>query len=76
MDLPSQKRPLTTLDKVHMAMLFQSTGQAIALRDLVDSEMATSPRFLRLANALSALYPFGGEEKRLIDAVLLIVHRR
>ncbi len=29
--------------------------------------------FLRLANALSALYPEDSEEKRLIDAMLLAV---
>ncbi len=27
--------------------------------------------FLRLANALSALYPRGSDEKRLLDAMLL-----
>jgi putative DNA methylase len=31
--------------------------------------------FLRLANAFSALYPKGSEEKRLIDAMLLAVPR-
>ena len=31
--------------------------------------------FLRLANALSALYPAGSEEKRLLDAMLLAVPR-
>jgi putative DNA methylase len=30
---------------------------------------------LRLANALSALYPLGSEEKRLLDAMLLAVPR-
>jgi len=33
------------------------------------------PDFLRLANAFSALYPKGSEEKRLIDAMLLAVPR-
>ncbi len=31
--------------------------------------------FLRLANALSALYPKGSEEKRLLDAMRLAVPR-
>ena len=31
--------------------------------------------FLRLANALSALYPKGSEEKRLLDAMLLAIPR-
>ena len=33
------------------------------------------PDFLRLANALSALYPKTSEEKRLLDAILLAVPR-
>jgi hypothetical protein len=33
------------------------------------------PDFLRLANALSALYPKESEEKRLLDAMLLAVPR-
>ena len=33
------------------------------------------PDFLRLANAFSAPYPKGSEEKRLIDAMLLAVPR-
>lgn len=33
------------------------------------------PDFVRLANALSALYPMGCEEKRLLDAMLLAVPR-
>ena len=61
----------TTLDQVHRAMLFQATGRSQALRALIDSERKRSPDFLRLANALSALYPRGSEEKRLLDAMLL-----
>jgi hypothetical protein len=37
--------------------------------------MERGPDFLRLANALSALYPTGSEEKRLLDAMLLAVPR-
>ncbi len=33
------------------------------------------PVFLRLANALSALYPKQSEEKRLLDAMLLAMPR-
>lgn len=33
------------------------------------------PSFLSLANALSALYPKGSEEKRLLDAMLLAMPR-
>jgi len=61
----------TTLDRVHAAMLLQSGGRTNALRALLKSEVERSPDFLRLANALSALYPRGAEEKRLLDAMLL-----
>jgi len=61
----------TTLDLVHTAMMLQSAGQTVALREFLAEEMGRGPRFLRLANALSALYPKDGEEKRLLDAVLL-----
>jgi putative DNA methylase len=65
----------TTLDRVHAAMLLQAGGQANALRALIKAEQDRSPDFLRLANALSALYPSGSEEKRLLDAMLLAVPR-
>ena len=41
--------------------------------DLLKAEQERGPDFLRLANAFSALYPKGSEEKRLIDAMLLAV---
>jgi putative DNA methylase len=66
----------TTLDRVHRAMLLQAGGQATALRALLEAETQRSPDFLRLANALSALYPKDSEEKRLLDAMLLAVPRR
>ena len=65
----------TTLDRVHQAMLLQSSGHANALRTLIDAEQDRGPDFLRLANALSALYPRRCEEKRLLDAMLLAVPR-
>jgi len=61
--------------RVHAAMLLQSGGRAHALRSLLKSEVERSPDFLRLANALSALYPKDSEEKRLLDAMLLAVPR-
>ncbi|MDW8263843.1 MAG: hypothetical protein RMJ52_00770 [Gemmataceae bacterium] len=64
---------MTTLDKVHVAMLLQASGQANALRALLKSEIERGPDFLRLANALSALHPPGSHEKRLLDAMLLAV---
>ncbi len=70
---PDQKA--TTLDRVHAAMLLQASGQANALRALIKAELQRGPEFLRLANALSALYPKTSEEKRLLDAMLLAVPR-
>lgn len=68
-------REATTLDRLHAAMLLQAAGQTNGLRGLIKSEQERSPDFLRLANALSALYPKNSEEKRLLDAMLLAVPR-
>ena len=68
-------RGVTTLDRVHAAMLLQAGGRTNALRALLKSEQDRSPDFLRLANALSALYPKDSEEKRLLDAMLLAMPR-
>ena len=65
----------TALDRVHAAMLLQAGGHANALRTLIVSEQDRGPDFLRLSNALSALYPRGSREKRLLDAMLLAVPR-
>ena len=65
----------TVLDRVHAAMLLQSSGHANALRALIAAEQDRGPDFLRLANALSALYPRGSQEKRLLDAMLLAAPR-
>jgi len=69
------RREATTLDRVHAAMLLQAGGRANALRSMLKSETERSPDFLRLANALSALYPKESEEKRLLDAMLLSAPR-
>jgi putative DNA methylase len=74
-ELLETSREATTLDRVHMAMLLQAGGRANALRALLKAETERGPDFLRLANALSALYPKGSEEKRLVDAMLLAVPR-
>ena len=74
-DAELQSLEATTLDRVHAAMLLQSSGHANALRALISAERERAPDFLRLANALSALYPQGCNEKRLLDAMLLAVPR-
>ena len=65
----------TTLDRVHAAMLLQASGRTNGLRTLLAAEQERGPDFLRLGNALTALYPQGSEEKRLLDAMLLAVPR-
>lgn len=66
---------ITTLDRLHAAMLLQASGQSNGLRAMLKEEQQRGPDFLRLANALSALYPKDSEEKRLLDAMLLAVPR-
>lgn len=68
-------RQVTTLDRIHTAMLLQAGGRSNALRALLKTEQERGPEFHRLANALSALYPKGSEEKRLLDAMLLATPR-
>jgi hypothetical protein len=68
-------REATTLDRVHAAMLLQAGGRTNALRSLLRAERERGSDFLRLANALSALYPKNSEEKRLLDAMLLAAPR-
>ena len=65
----------TTLDRVHTGMLLQAAGRTNALRALIQAERERGSDFLRLSNALSALYPRGSDEKRLLDAMLLAVPR-
>ena len=65
----------TALDRLHAAMLLQNSGHSNALRRLIVAEQDRGPEFLRLANALSALYPRGSDEKRLLDGMLLAVPR-
>ncbi len=74
-DADLQAVDATTLDRVHAAMLLQANGHANALRALIKAQQERGPDFLRLANALSALYPRGSREKRLLDAMLLAVPR-
>jgi adenine-specific DNA methylase len=65
------RQDATTLDRVHAAMLLQKSGRTNALRALLAAEQEQGATFLRLANALSGLYPRESEEKRLVDAMLL-----
>lgn len=69
------RREATSLDRVHAAMLLQANGRSNALRALIKSEQGRGPDFVRLANALHALYPKDSEERRLLGAMLLAVPR-
>jgi hypothetical protein len=61
----------TILDRVHQSMLLFAAGRSDALkRFLVDEGVGQNTRFWQLANALSALYPHGTEEKRWVEGVL------
>ena len=74
-DTPETTREPTTLDRLHAGMLLQASGRTEALRTLIRAEQDRGPDFLRLSNALSALYPRGSEEKRLLDGMLLATPR-
>ena len=61
----------TTLDRVHQSMILFAAGRGEAVRRfLVDDGAGRDQRFWKLANALSALYPQGTDEKRWVDGVL------
>jgi hypothetical protein len=74
-EAPTPREGTTTLDRVHIAMLLQKFGKSNALRTMLKAEVERGADFLRLANALSALYPKDSEEKRLLDAMLLAMPR-
>ncbi len=61
----------TVLDRLHQAMLLFGRSQLALLGPfLLDSGMGKDARFWLLAQALSALYPVGSDEKRWVDGVL------
>ena len=51
-------------------ILFAAGRSDATKRFLVDEGVGNDERFWRLANALSALYPANGDEKRWVDGVL------
>jgi adenine-specific DNA methylase len=61
----------TVLDRIHQSMILFAAGRGEALkRLLIEGEAGHDPRFWRLAQALSALYPKGSDEKRWVDGIL------
>lgn len=62
---------VTTLDRVHQAMVLFAAGRGEALkRFLVEEGVGRDATFWKLAQSLSALYPAGPAEKRWVDGVL------
>lgn len=64
-------RRITTLDRLHTAMLLQRAGATSALKTFLEEERKRGPELEQLAAALSALYPQGSEERRLVEALSL-----
>lgn len=61
----------TVLDQLHQAMILFGAGRGEAVRRLlVEDGIGENSHFWRLAQALSALYPAGTDEKRWVDGVL------
>jgi len=61
----------TVLDQLHQSMILFAAGRGEAMkRFLVEKGVGRNPLFWRLAQALSALYPAGTDEKRWVDGVL------
>jgi hypothetical protein len=60
---------LTTLDRVHQAMLLFAAGQTVALKNLLEEERRQGKRFERLAFALTPLYPAGIPERRWLEGI-------
>ena len=61
----------TVLDRIHQSMILFAAGRGEALkRFLVEEGIGRDPRFWKLAQALSALYPKSVDEKRWVDGVL------
>ncbi len=60
----------TTLDQVHQAMLLFAAGRGDALGRFLREDVGRDPKFAKLAQALSALYPAISEERRWVDGVL------
>ena len=68
---PPLKPGATVLDRLHQSMLLFGSGRSEALkRLLVEEGIGRDGRFWRLAQALSALFPAGSNEKRWVDGVL------
>src|SRR5262249_28408848 len=70
-DLSSIKPGATVLDRLHQAMILFGADRGEGLkRFLTEESVGGDPRFWKLGQSLSALYPSGSDEKRWLDGVL------
>jgi len=70
-DKSASKLGNTVLDRIHQAMVLFGAGRGESLRRfLVNEGVGQDQRFWRLAQALSALYPKGTDERRWVEGVL------
>jgi len=60
---------LTTLDRLHQAMLLFRAGQTTLLKQMLEAERSRGRRFERLAMALTTLYPDKSEERRWLEGL-------
>ena len=67
---------LTTLDRVHKAMLLFAAGQTPTLQRLLEEERLAGRRFERLALSLTALYPPKSPERRWLEGVQAMMKMR
>jgi hypothetical protein len=66
---------LTTLDRLHRAMLLFAGGQTLSLRRLLEEERLSGRRFERLAFSLTALYPPKSQERRWLEGLQAMMKR-
>jgi putative DNA methylase len=69
----TEPRRMTTLDRLHTAMILQAHGASVPLRALLREEKKRGPEFERLARSMTALYPQGSEDRRLLEALALAI---
>jgi putative DNA methylase len=67
---------LTTLDRVHQAMLLYAAGRTTTLRGLLEEESRKGRRFERLAFALMTLYPPQTPERKWLEGLQAMMKTR
>jgi len=69
-DLHTFSTGRTMLDRLHQSMLLFAAGRSNALKRFLQEEgVGQDQRFWRLAQAFSALYPSGSDERRWVEGV-------